>query len=84
MVVHPGLEISSVFSFTLELLTFFYMLFYTRMPNGVKMTPSDSWLLRIFSPACLQGKSSRDFSSSLGPKSLLEWHAFMSTLNMIF
>jgi len=48
------------------------------------MTPSGSLLVRIFSHACFQGKSSRDFSSFLGPNSLLGWCAFMSTLDMIF
>jgi len=48
------------------------------------MTPSGSFLVRIFSPACFQGKSSRDVSSFLGPNSLLGWCALMSTLNMTF
>ena len=55
----------------------------TRMPHGVKITPV-SLVARIFSPACFQGKSFRDFSSFLGPNSLLACRPFMSTLNMIF
>jgi len=56
----------------------------TRMLHKVKMTPLGSLLVRIISPACFQGKSTRAFSAFLGPNSVLEWRAFMSTLNMIF
>ena len=48
----------------------------TRMPNEVKMTPLDRLLVHIFSLACFQGKSSRDFSSFVGPNTLLEWREF--------
>ena len=56
----------------------------TRMPNGVKMTPLDRLLVHIFSLACFQRKSSRDFSSFVGPNTLLEWREFLSALKTIF
>ena len=48
------------------------------------MTPLDSLLVHIFSLACSQGKSSRDFSSFVGPNTPLEWREFLSALKAIF
>ena len=59
-------------------------LFNTRIANGVKMTPFDSLLVYIFSLACFQRKSSRDFSSFVGPYTVLEWGEFLSALKTIF
>ena len=56
----------------------------TRMPNRVKMTPLDSLLVHIFSLACFQRKSSRHFSSFVGPYTVLEWREFLSALKTIF
>ena len=56
----------------------------TRIPNEVKMTPLDSLLVRIFSLACFQGKSSSEFSSFVGPNTLLELSEFLSVLETIF
>ena len=61
-----------------------YFQINTRMPSGVKMTPLDSLLVHIFSLACFQGKSSRDFSSFVGPNTLLKWREFLSDLKTIF
>ena len=58
--------------------------FNTSMPNGVKMTLLDSLLVHIFSLACFQRKSSRDFSSFVGPYTVLEWREFLSALKTIF
>ena len=44
------------------------------------MTPLDSLLVHIFSLACFQRKSSRDFSSFVGPYTVLEWREFLSAL----
>ena len=54
------------------------------MPKGVKMTPLDSLLVHIFSLACFQGKSSRDFSSFLRPNTLSEWRKILSATKTIF
>ena len=48
------------------------------------MTPLDRLLVHIFSLACFQGKSSRDFSSFVGSNTLLEWREFLSALKTIF
>ena len=48
------------------------------------MTPLDSLLVHIFSLACSQGKSSRDFLSFVGPNTPLEWREFLSALKAIF
>ena len=48
------------------------------------MIPLDSLLVHIFLLACFQGKFSRDFSSFVGPNTLLEWRKFLSALKMIF
>ena len=60
------------------------LIFNTRMPNGVKMTPLDGMLVHIFSLACFQRKSSRDFSSFVGPNTVLKWRKFLSALKTIF
>ena len=61
-----------------------FPIFYTRVRNGVKMTPSANFLVHIFSLACFHGKSSRDFSSFVGPSTLLKCRDFLSALKMIF
>ena len=48
------------------------------------MTPLDSLLVHIFSLACFQRKSSRDFSSFVGPYTVLEWREFLLALKTIF
>ena len=47
------------------------------------MTPLDFLFVHIFSLACFQEKSSRHFSSLVGPNPLLEWREFVSALKMI-
>ena len=48
------------------------------------MTSLDSLLVHIVSLACFQEKSSPDFSSFVGPNTLLKWLEFLSALKMIF
>ena len=56
----------------------------TRMRNGVKIAPFDRLLVHIFSLARFQEKFSHDFSSFVGPNTLLEWREFLSALKAIF